>query len=231
MTPEMAFECLLVSNDPAVLGTMNSILHDFSISTNVCQTSVRMEKRLAEGSTDLIVIDLDAIHSFELLQQVRESRIGRKATVLALAGDDRVVPGVHVILRKPVTAESGAKSVKVAYTRMLQDFRKHTRFALMRSVFATDEQGTKFWLTVTNIGAGGVGLTTKEQLPIGTVLSFRVALPGLGTVINVRARVLWSRQYGVAGGEFVQMPAFDLLVLHAWLESRYRIKRPLVTLE
>jgi hypothetical protein len=35
MTPEMAFECLLVSHDPVVVCTMNPILRDFSIHTTV----------------------------------------------------------------------------------------------------------------------------------------------------------------------------------------------------
>ena len=230
MTPEMAFECLLVSNDPAVLGTMFSILNDFSIATDVCRTSPRVERRLAEGSTDLVVIDMDAGDSSELLQRLQDSQPKRRATLLAVSGDDRAVPGVHVILRKPVTPESGVRSVKVAYSRMLQDFRRHARFALMRTVLATDEENRTFRITVTNVGAGGIGLTARDPLTVGTILHFRLALPGLGTEITVRARVLWTRQYGIGGCEFVHMPAFDLQLLHAWLESRYRVKKPLISL-
>ena len=60
MTPEMAFECLLVSHDPAVFCTMDRILQDFSIHTNVCQNPSRAANLLAEGNTDLIVIDLES---------------------------------------------------------------------------------------------------------------------------------------------------------------------------
>jgi hypothetical protein len=84
---------------------------------------------------------------------------------------------------------------------MLQDFRKHTRFALMAPVLATDENSRHVSLTVTNIGEGGVGLTTK--LAIGSTLCFRITLPGSENEISIRALVLWSRRYGIAGCEFV----------------------------
>jgi|SRR5579872_154432 len=228
MTPEMAFECLLVSHDPAVFGTMERILQDFCVHTNVCSNPSRAANLLAEGNTDLIVIDLEDEDSSDLMQQITESRMGQKPTILAVSTVDCAVPGVHVILRKPVTPESGTTSVKTAYSRMLQDYRKHTRFALMTPVLATDENDRTFSVTVTNIGEGGVGLTSKERLDLGSIVSFRVPLPGLGGPLHIQARVLWTRKYGAAGCEFVRISRGDLLVLRAWLESKYRFKKPLI---
>ncbi len=226
MTPEMAFECLLVSHDPAVFCTMDRILQDFSIHTKVCHNPSRAASLLADGSTDLIVIDLEAEHSSELMHQIFESR--QKPTVLGVSAVDCVIPGVHVTLRKPVTPESGAKSLKVAYSRMLRDYRQHTRFALMTPVLATDENGRTLSVTVTNIGEGGVGLTSKEKLAIGSILSFRVPLPGFFSDIFMKACILWTREYGAVGCEFVHIPPFDLKLLHAWLDSKYRFKKPLI---
>jgi hypothetical protein len=59
-------------------------------------------------------------------------------------------------------------------------------------------------------------------------LSFRVPLPGLGSEIHIQARVLWTRPYGSAGCEFGSIAPGDLQVLHAWLASRYRFKKPLI---
>ena len=226
----MAFECVVFSNDPAVLSTMDPLLRSFSIQTSVCPNTSKAGDLLKEGNTDLIVIDLESASYTELQQQMSKAQARQKATVLAVAAMDRAVPGVHVVLRKPVTAESGLRSLKTAYSRMLQDFRKHTRFALMKSVLATDDKDRTFSLTVTNIGSGGVGVTTKQKLAIGTILSFHVGLPGLDNTISVRARVLWMREYGVAGCEFVHLPLFDTQLLHAWLDSRYRIKKPLISI-
>ena len=238
MTPEMAFECVLVSHDPAVFGAMDRILRDFSIHTNVCPNPSIAANLLAGGSTDLIVIDLESDHSAELMHQIFESRM-QKPTILAVSAVDCVTPGVHVFLRKPVTPESGARSLKAAYSRMLRDYRKHTRFALMTRVLAIDENNRTLSVTVTNIGEGGVGLTTninigedgvglttKERLAIGSIVSFQVPLPGFGSAIHIQARVLWTREYGAVGCEFVRIPPGDLEVLHAWLEARYRFKKP-----
>jgi glutaredoxin len=226
MTPEMAFECLFVSHDPAVFWAMDPLLQDLSIHTNVCSTSSRAANLLAEGSTDLVVIDLEDQDSSELMGKIRELSMRQKPTILALSAEDCAVPGVHVVLRKPVTPESGTKSLKAAYSKMLQDYRKHTRFAVMTPVLATDEDNRALSVTVTNIGDGGVGLTSKSNLSIGTTLSFRLPLAGLRTQVKIEARVLWTRQYGVAGCEFVSIAPDDLRVMRAWLESRYRFKKP-----
>ena len=220
---------------------MDKILHDFSIHTNVCQNPLRAVDFLADGATDLIVIDMESEHSPELMQKIVESRMRQKPTILAVSAGDCVIPGVHVTLRKPVTPESGATSLKTAYSRMLRDYRKHTRFALMTPVMATDVNNRTFSVTVTNIGEGGVGLTTnidmvergvgptaKEILAVGSIVSFRVPLPGLTSKIYIQARILWTRQYGAAGCEFARIPPGDLQILHAWLETRYRFKRPLI---
>jgi hypothetical protein len=228
MTPEMAFECVVVSHDPAVFSTLDRILQDLSIHTNVCPSPSRALNVLAEGSTDLIVIDWEGYSSSKLLSQIREFAKWQKPTVVAISAMDRVIPGVHVVLRKPVTSESGTKSLKTAYSRMLQDYRKHTRFALMTRVTASDENKRAFGVIVTNIGEGGVGLATNEKLAIGSIVSFPLPLPGLTRAIEIEARVLWTRSYGVAGCEFACIPAANLQVLRAWLESRYRFKKPLI---
>jgi PilZ domain len=226
MTPEMSFECLLVSRDPAVFCTMHRILEDFSIATNICLTTSRATELLQEGSPDLIVIDCDSELSSELVDGVLTSRPQQKPTILALAGDDRALPGVHVIARKPITRESATQSMRSAYSRMVTDFRKHVRYAVMANVEATDQRNNVLRLVVSNIGQGGVGLCTKERLVIGDILSFALALPGTLQTISIQARVLWTRQYGAAGCEFTAIPFRDAEILREWLTSRCRIKDP-----
>ncbi|HEV2400972.1 MAG TPA: PilZ domain-containing protein [Candidatus Sulfotelmatobacter sp.] len=227
MTPEMAFECLLVTHDPAVFRVMNGILQDFSITTKICSNASKAVSELAGGGTDLIVVDLEASDSSEFLGTIG-ALARQKPTVLAVADADCVVPGVHVVLRKPVTQESGLASLKAAYSKMVRDYRKHTRFAVMRQVVATDEGHRRFNITVTNVGRGGIGLTSVETVRVGGTLSFAIRLPELQNEIFIQARVLWTRPYGAAGCEFVHVAPFDLQLLHAWLENRYRIKKPLI---
>ena len=216
MTPEMAFECLLVTPDPAVFTAMGPLLQGYSIATKVCAYPSNAARLLDEGSTDLIVIDLESEDSTRFLQQVA-ARAGQKPTVLGVSARDVVVPGVHLTLRKPVTLDSGKACLKAAYSRMVHEYRKHTRFAVMEQVDALDDEQRNVSITVTNIGEGGVGLTSTESIRIGCTLSLRLRLPGLANQISIQARVLWTRPYGAAGCEFVHVPSFDRLLLNAWL--------------
>lgn len=226
MTSDMAFECLFVSRDVGLFRTLGRILRDLSISTNVCLSPARAIEVLKKGSTDLVVIDWEDTQSAELLESLWKEGKLRKPTVVAVSSSDSPFPGAHVVLRKPVTAELGVKSFKDAYTRMLLDYRRHARHALMQPVIATLEDSRNMPVTVTDIGDGGVGLSTKEELAIGDVLSFRLLLSGACREILLHVRVLWRREYGRAGCEFVRIPPVDLMILHDWLKAKCQVKKP-----
>jgi len=224
MTSDMAFECLLVSRDPGVVCTMNKLLGSLSISTNICLSVSRAIDQLSEGSADLIVVDWQD-DSADLLHEIRRSG-WHKPTVVAVS--DHPVLGVHVVVRKPVTEASVATSLKAAYSRMLRDYRCHTRYALMSSVQATDKNNQSVDVTITDIGDGGVGLSSREEFAIGDVLSFRLLLPGTERAIYIEARVQWARNYGALGCEYVRIPPVDLNILHDWLKRKTQIKKPLI---
>lgn len=222
---------MLVSDDRTLLHTMDSILHDFSMCTTVCPDPWLVAESIREGRTDLLIVDLDAENAELLLQKLPEFQTKTKLTILAISAKDCAAPGVHVLLRKPVTPESGLRSLKAAYTRILRDYRKHARCAFVASVAAIDERQRVFPATITDIGADGMGLATDAPLQPLSTLSIRLRLPELGSEISIRARVVWTRACGFAGCEFVDLSAFDSKLLNAWLESRYRVKKPLVSFD
>ena len=226
MTPEMAFECLLVSRDPSVVCTMNRLLGDLSISTNICLSSSKALDQLSEG-TDLIIVDWED-DSADLLYRIRRSGRWHKPTVVALSSQGHLVPGAHIVIRKPVTESSGAVSLKAAYSRMLFDYRRHARYALMSAVQASNGDNQTVDVTITDIGDGGVGLSSKEEFAVGDLLCFRLLLPGTQKPIYIEARVQWTRDYGVSGCEYVRIPPVDLNILHDWLKNKAQIKKPLV---
>ncbi len=228
MTPEMAFECLLVSHDPVVFSAMDRILKSFSICTRLCPTTSRAASVLEEGSTDLVVIDWEGEPSLDLVHEVLSSQRKQRPTIVAVASDDRAIPGVHVVLRKPITPETGTTSFRAAYSRMLRDYRRHARYALLESIQAAGENGRAIPATLTNIGDGGLGLSTKEELMIGEILAFHLQLPAAPRQISIQARVLWTRDYGAAGCEFVRIPPVDLQILHDWLKGKCPVKKPLI---
>ena len=228
MTADMAFECLFVSTDAGLFRTAGRILRDLSISIKVCASSSSACDLLGKGSTDLVVIDWDGEESSELMRRIWAGGKYRKPTVVAIASSDSFLPGAHIVLKKPVTAETTQKSFKDAYSRMLLDYRRHTRHTLMLPVVATFDDGRTATVTVTDIGDGGVGLSSKQTFVIGDGLSFRLRLPGLTRDILLHARVLWTRDYGRVGCEFIRIPPVDLMILHDWLKAKVQVKKPLI---
>jgi hypothetical protein len=228
MTPDMAFECLLVTSDPWVFCTMDRTLRELSIRTKICLRSSRAIDLLAKSSTDLIVIDWEGEASADLLHEIWQFGKTQKPTIVAISANDCPVPGAHIVLQKPVTSESTAKAIKSAYSRMLRDHRINVRYPLMVTLTATGEADKTVPVTVTDIGDGGVGLNTKAQLTIGETLSIRLPLPGLKRDIYMQIRVLWTREYGAAGCEFLRLPQVDSDILHDWLKGKSQIQKPLI---
>lgn len=229
MTSDMAFECLFVSRDVGLYRTLGRILRDLSISTSVCVNSSQAFDKLGKGGTDLIVIDWEGEESSELLRGLWMGSKWKKPTVVAVSSSESPLPGAHVVLKKPVTTESIEKSFKDAYSRMLLDYRRHVRHAVMRPVVATFDDGRTVPVTVLDIGDGGVGLSTKQTLVVGDALSFRLPLPGMQRDILLHVRVLWTREFGRVGCEFVRVPPVDLMILHDWLKAKSRVKKPLTS--
>ena len=227
VTSDMAFECLFVSRDPSLFSIFGRALRDLSISMDVCLSASKALDLVGKGRTDLIVIDWENENSPELLRGIWKGGKWRQPTVVAVSSSDTPVPGAHVVLRKPVTPASGAKCMKTAYSMMLLDYRRHTRHALMIPLVAKCGDGRAMSVTITNIGYGGVGLSTTQELVIGDVLSFRLLLPGAPKDILVCARVLWTFEQGRAGCEFMRLPPVDLMILDEWLKAKAQIKKPL----
>ncbi len=187
----------------------------------------RAFKVLTEGSTDLVVIDWEGEASSELVAEISQWNKWKKPTIVAVSDLDYAPPGVHIAVKKPLTDESLKSSFKAAYSRMLFDHRRSARHALMASLVATDDNNRPVQVTVINIGQGGVGLNTKENFMIGDELSFHLLLPGEKNAISVQARVLWIREHGAAGCEFVHIPAVDREILDDWLIRKSEVKKPL----
>lgn len=227
MTADMAFECVLVSRDPEVIRTMNRVLDKFSIDTNVCFIPSKASEHLAKGNADLVIIDYDdAIE--DLLRDIYKVRRRQKPTVVAVSGSDGSIPGAHLTIRKPLSNDSCVQSVRNAYTRMLIDYRRHTRYSVLITARARDQKGRFYSLTIMDIGDGGVGFMSTELPSEGSILSFDLLLPDAKRSIFIEAKVLWTRYARSGGCEFVRIAPLDVGTLHDWLKSKCRVKQPLV---
>ena len=230
MTADMAFESLIVSHDAKVFPIMDRLLRQLSVTTSVCLSASKALDHLRQGSTDLLVLDCEQEDWRDLLCSVWSVGWMKKPTVMALTPTESRVASAHVVLKKPITHESASRSLKSAYTRMIHDYRSHVRHAVMAQVSATLDDCRDLRLTITDIGEGGVGIASKEQLPVGSSLRFRLRLPEMPREILLGSRILWAREYGRYGCEFTRVPPVDYDILRDWMKSRLKVKKPLVNL-
>jgi CheY-like chemotaxis protein len=221
----MAFECLLVSRDTYVVGIVNKLLDNLSISTNIYDSSSRALDHLAEGSADLVIVDCEN-DSSAVIASIRKVWGWRKPTVVAVSSADCPTAGADVLLPKPITPEGCAKSLRAAYSRLVLDHRRRRRYAVMSTVSAIDETGRSVEVMITDIGDGGAGLRSKQNFRSSDKLSFHVQLPGAERAIFLEVRVQWTRRYGTMGCEFLRIPPDDLKILHRWLTLKNQIKKP-----
>lgn len=230
MTPEMEFECLFVSRDPALCNTMHTVLRNFSIAVNHCLGSSDACQEIAEGTHDLVVIDWEGDTSSDFMKVIWSMRAKKKPTTMVISEELASVPGAHVTLCKPVTLESGTKSLKTAYARMLLDYRMHARHAVMVCGTAKDENGQSFAIMITDLSERGVGIRNSVQVGVGSALSLRVSLRDAPMPLHLSVRVVWTREYGTAGCEIVDMPPIDRAIFRDWLKARTQVKKPLIQL-
>lgn len=225
MTTDMALECLLVSRDPEVVGMTERILRNFSVCTTICLRASKVADRLAERSVELLVIDLEGDETHAVLFESLPNACGQwKPIVVAITALGEPRQNAHVVARKPLTLESATQSLKLAYSKMLIEHRRHTRYPVMISSVAMDKDNQAVRVVVTDIGYGGLGLRTAQPLAIGDVLACRFSLPDLKRTIDLHARVLWTRPDGVAGCDFFRIRPPVLCTLLNWLDCRNPIK-------
>jgi hypothetical protein len=229
MTPEMQFECLLICHEPRVYGTVTKVLRDFSIAVEHCLTADKGCEALKRGSHDLLLVEWQEDSCSALLEQIWRGSRKVKPTIVRISENACSSRGGDLILRKPITNWAATESIKAAYSRMLLNYRLHARFALYQRVEANDELGRQHEIILTDIGNGGFGLKVSGDVTVGNVLSFRTSLPEAEQSLHLSGRVVWTREYGTAGCELLDIPPVDRDILRDWLKSRVRVKEPLIT--
>jgi hypothetical protein len=69
----------------------------------------------------------------------------------------------------------------------------------------------------------------SEKLTVGDELSLALRLPQTRLPIHIQARVIWTREYGTAGCDFLNIPPVDREILCDWLKAKTQVKKPLIS--
>src|SRR5437660_2539837 len=103
MTPEMAFECVLMSTDAEVLRIINRTLIDFSISTRICFQDSQAKRAIADGGMVLLVIDLVDESSLEIMREIWKSGPMQNPNIDGIYSYNSCGPSIHIKLEIPLS--------------------------------------------------------------------------------------------------------------------------------
>jgi AmiR/NasT family two-component response regulator len=225
MTPELVFECLIVSEDNQTLSLMSQALERLSIDVKRCAAPAEGLELLSKHNVDLVVCDCKGTaDESKLLDRVLKGNRKRKPTILRVAegtfsGCGTRNSEAHVEILKPLSQESIAQGLKTAYSQMVREERRHARHAIMRRVLGMNTAGKLVAFTISDISERGVGLFSKCKIDAGELLGFDLELTNPTRVIKSEVRVLWMR-HNLAGAVFEGMSDADRESLRYWLTHK-----------
>lgn len=224
MTPNLAFEGVLLSQNAQVLCTMNRVLDDFAIETNVCLRASEAAELLHSRKIDILVVDWDDTAAVQqVIESVKQSATPRVTVLALVANPDAVsralVSGAQFVLQKPLSVEAGTKCMRAAYNNMVREKRQVARIAVNIPVILRTEEGDFVTATILDISEGGLGVHCKQLLPRGSTFSCGFLLPGT-RILNARVKVTWNDKFGLSGGEFAYVPPADYAALRSWLTKK-----------
>jgi len=225
VTTDMAFECVLVSKDMSVITTMNRLLSDFSISTNVCPSAADAGSLLEGRSVDLVIVDFQDDSCKDLLSKIGRTGRFQRTAVLAIADNNQFVRRADILLEKPFWTDSALKQLRMAYSKMMRDHRLRGRVPLIASANATNQNQQSVPLKITDIGYEGIGFRPQAAVAANDVLTFHLSLPDMPGSLLIKLKVLWTRNYGIAGGRFEDLAPRDVATLRDWMRRKTWVKR------
>jgi hypothetical protein len=227
MTSDMAFECLLISRDPRVVGLFFPVLKELSMEMNICLRPSKAVEIITEDDTDLIVIDWESSSEYaEVLKRLPNSSGHRKTIVVALSASDCDIANADIVVRKPLTAEAASSALRMAYAKMLHEYRRYVRYPIMITPETAEIPNGSVRMLITDLGYGGLQLTTCDRLAVGDVINCRLRLPDTKRSLEFHGRVLWTMPPGMAGCDFLRISPESLSTLCDWVECKNRIKKP-----
>lgn len=227
MTDNLAFEGVLLSQNAQVLCTMNRVLDDFAIETNICLLPSEAAELLETKKIDILVVDWDdSDAALKVLESVKSG--SSKITVLALVANPSSVrramlSGAQFVLQKPLSVDAGEKCMRAAYNNMVREKRGAARVAVNIPVVLRIENEKVVQATVTDLSEGGMGVQCKEPLERGSSFSCGFLLSGRG-MVHATVRVTWKDKLGLCGGEFAYVPPAEYVLLQQWLATKLKRK-------
>lgn len=224
MSATVQLEGLLLTADAQVLCTMNQVLDNFGIQTEVFTEAGSALEAVSERKLDTVILDWDALRdSDQVLTSLRKSGPNSRSTVVAIVDGTPDMQaaarmGANFMIYKPTTYKQLTHCFRAVYGTMLLQRRRAVRFPVDIPVVATVTGGGQVEAKVTDLSVGGLALQSAQALQVGWNVSLGFRLPGTTDLIHVTGKVVNTDGKHRAGLCFTFIPAKELAILEKWLD-------------
>lgn len=222
----MVLRSLLVCRDPETLRVFRRALRDLEIEGEEATAASSALESLDSNKFDVIIVDCDTLAGgTDVLTGIQRSRSNKRAITIAVINGTTNMRaafemGARLALDKPVTVERAARSLRAAHSFMVSEQHRYFRCVVDTKAYLSFGVVKQLPGTVTNVSAGGMALTLREQTSLSWVVDVRFDLPGIREALDVKGEFAWSDDKGKAGIRFTYVPIDSKRWLGKWLSQR-----------
>jgi len=227
----MPLRSLVLSCDSATVQFLTRGLKEFSVDVETCSDQEHALKRLKEQRFEAVVIDdedrtgatviLETLGTLELSKNSLKIVVTSSQTKLASAFGS----GTHLVMYKPLSADRLRHSMRALHTLMNRRLKRDSVRIPVTVPVMLQLPDKKISASITDIGSGGVALSTQQVPATLKTLGLKFALPGRAEMIATSGEIVWSDVRGRVGVQFVDMEPTTRAVLSQWVSNKVMAAR------
>jgi CheY-like chemotaxis protein len=223
---------LIVSRDFVASRYIGDSMQQNGLSVENSVDLSAASERLSRRKFEAIVVDLSFGHSaVYFMQQIRNSPSNRTVVTFAITNDQEDISlalkhGFSFVLERPLTAESIANTLKVAYGMIVRERRRYFRHPTVVPAVLQRKEASEVYVRTINVSEGGIAINTLIPLAVGLQVNIEFTLRDPKLMIKADGKVCWQNANGDAGLAFGFIP-FDMASgLQQWLSLKLELQLP-----
>jgi len=228
-SPAFVGRVLLVSNDAIAIEQLSESMQRFALFPEQCPDVPAALERLKRAKFEAVVVDFRlGSQAGAVLEGARQSASNEHAVVFTVSDSEveaaeAFKAGSTFVLRRPLSADSIALSLKAAYGLIVRERRRYFRcpvevpVAILRTAMQTVYGHT------VNISEGGMSVTAAVPLGSGDQARLHFNLPGGDFQFVLESTVCWAKE-GRLGLQFLS--PHQTSRLQEWLSRRLEEAMP-----
>jgi ActR/RegA family two-component response regulator len=220
---------LVVSNDAVTIAQLNESMGKLAMSPEVCSEVQTALGLLHKRKFEAVIVDFKLGQATAIIEKIRLAPSNRTAVIFAISDSDADTAiaykaGANFVLRRPLSADSIDRNMKVAYGLIVRERRRYFRCPVEIPAVITRPDAEIRGKTV-NISEGGIAISTSVPLGPGIQVQVEFTLPGHKSQFVVGAAVCWCKDTYL-GLQFTSLSPQLTSELQEWLARRLEESLP-----